>query len=196
MRCPDYLRLLPLSCLGLFLVGCSLLRSCACQEGAEEVATASATPGRRVGFQSSEEKHAPPPPATAPQAMPPTQPLFEPTAAPPSGLAGLPTNFPSDVTLMEDAEVAMVQDLAGDARNVLVRTDEQQEKLYDFYDSDLRAKGWTLEQHYRAKEQSFLGFRKGKTIINVLITKDPKDPDRRIVGIMYQEDQPPEFGDF
>jgi hypothetical protein len=68
--------------------------------------------------------------------------------------------------------------------------------VYDFYQNDLRNKGWALEQHYQAREQSFLGFRKGNNIINVLISKDPKNPGKHIVGVMYQEDKPPEFGDF
>ncbi len=182
-------RLLP-----LFFVA-SVVSSCTCHRDVEQVAEVPASAQRPAGFRSSHPTVVVPT-VSAPQAMPPTVPQVAPPLTPPAGVAGLPGDFPADVPLMKDAEVAMVQQLPGDARNVLLRTEDDRKTVYEFYQKDLPEKGWVLEQHYQAKEQSFLGFRKGKTIVNMVITQDPKTPGKQLVAIMYQEDRPPEFGDF
>ena len=97
---------------------------------------------------------------------------------------------------MQDAELANVKEMAQNARAVLVRTEQELPQVYSFYEKDLKAKGWTLEQNYQAENQAFLGFRRGNTILNMTIAKDPNNPGKRLVNIMYQEDQKPEFDEF
>jgi hypothetical protein len=178
----------------LLFVG-SLMSSCTCHQQVEEVAKAPTSMDHPVGFSARPTTVVFPTVASMPT-MPPT-PAIEAVATPTTGLvAGLPSDFPSDVTLMKDAEIAGVRKMAGDAQNVLVMTQQDRQQVYEFYEKDLKDKGWNLEQTYQGKDQSFLGFRKGNTIINMTIATDPNDPSKRVVGIMYQEDKPPEFGDF
>ena len=178
----------------LLFVG-SLMSSCTCHQQVEETAKAPTSIDHPVGFSARPTALVFPTVASMPT-MPPT-PAIEAVATPTEGLvAGLPSDFPSDVTLMKDAEIAGVRKMAGDAQTVLVMTQQDREQVYEFYEKDLKDKGWNLEQNYQGKDQSFLGFRKGNTIINMTIATDPKNPGKRVVGIMYQQDKPPPFGDF
>ena len=175
------------------LFAASLFNSCTCHKQVEEVAQAPTAAERPAGFHSSRPTVlAATPAAPAPEAKA----KLAPTPTPGTGAVAVPNDFPSDVSLMKDAEVAQVNQMAGNARQVLVRTEQEQKQLYSFYEQDLRSKGWVLEQNYQAKEQGFLGFRKGNMVLNMTIANDPKNPGKRVVGIMYQEDKPPEFGDF
>jgi len=179
----------------LLFVG-SLMSSCTCHQQVEETAKAPTSIDHPVGFSARPTALVFPTVASMPT-MPPT-PAIEAVATPTEGgvVAGLPSDFPSDVTLMKDAEIAGVRKMAGDAQTVLVMTQQDREQVYEFYEKDMKDKGWNLEQTYQGKDQSFLGFRKGNTIINMTIATDPKNPGKRVVGIMYQQDKPPAFGDF
>ncbi|MBI4517238.1 MAG: hypothetical protein HY699_15640 [Deltaproteobacteria bacterium] len=183
-----YYRWLPLLFAG------SLISSCTCRQQVEQVA---GSPTQRpAGFHVAGRRTVIAPTVLVAPTLPPA-PTSEITPGPGAEPEGtLPSDFPADVTLMKDAEITGVQRLPADARAVLVRTEQEKSQVYDFYEQDLREKGWTLEQNYQGKEQSFLGFRRGNTILNLTVTEDPKNPGKRMVMVMYQEDQPPDFGDF
>ncbi|HVN86152.1 MAG TPA: hypothetical protein VMW17_15035 [Candidatus Binatia bacterium] len=187
----DRRRLFPLLFIG------SLMSSCTCHRQVEEAPNPSALSQRHVGFDTGGPStggslklgEAP----AAPE-MPPTP--NQVPQAPEGNVAEIPPDFPSDVQLMQDAELAAVHPMAQGAHAVLVRTEQDMSQMYNFYQSDLKAKGWTLEQNYQAKDQAFLGFRRGNTILSVTFAKDPSNPSKRLVNIMYQEDQKPEFDEF
>jgi hypothetical protein len=185
---------------GRFLVAVlfagSLVSSCTCRQQVEQVTQAPSLVDRPPGFVSSK-----PTVIGATIAAPPTPQPTEPqtlTAPTPADTEeiGLPPDFPSDIPPIRDGEVAAVNELPQNARGVIVRTAEPREYLYDLFERDLRDKGWVVEQNYNSKDQSFLGFRKGTTILNVIMTNDPKDPGKRIVSFMYQEEEPIEFDEF
>jgi hypothetical protein len=152
---------------------------------------------------------APPKPAAvptkAPVAAPPVAAKPTDTAAPivatptaaslvtpsPSDVA-LPDNFPKDIAVMEGSTLAAVQKLGGGAQNVLFTTQAEGAKVFEYYKDDLKQKGHEVTQQYQTSEQSFLSFKKGNNVTNVVIAKDPKDPKKRVVAIMYYEEQPTE----
>jgi hypothetical protein len=173
----------------------SLISSCTCHQQVEQTAGAPTVGEHSAGFHSSRSTVGVPTPGIAPT-LPPTLPQLAATATPAGVGKGLPPDFPADVPLMKDAEVAGVQQMPQNARSVLVRSTQDRREIYEFYEKDLRDKGWVIEQSYQGKDQSFIGLRKGKQLLNVTMGNDPKNPNKRIVGFMYQEDQPPEFGDF
>jgi hypothetical protein len=177
----------------LLFIG-SFISSCTCHKEVEQVAKLP-NAQRPAGF------HISAPTVVLPTAQglrlgQPTPPQIFPTITPGGGVAGMPADFPSDVPLMKDAQVEMVHEMPQNARNVLVRTSEDQKQLYEFYQKDLKDKGWVLEQYYEAKQQAFLGFRKGKTVLNMVFSSDPKDPSKRLVSFIYQEEQPLPFKEF
>jgi hypothetical protein len=116
------------------------------------------------------------------------EPEEEPTEAA-EPVVEIPEDFPEDVPIFEGAELAAVQDLAGDAHNVLFRTDAPATEVFEFYREDLRGKGYELTQEYATDDQSFLSFQKGQLITNVIIARDPHDKSRRVIAIMYQVEE-------
>lgn len=174
----------------------SLISSCTCHKQVEDIAKAPTPAGHGTGFASSRPTlHAPA--MAAPPTMPPTRPQADAASPTPVTEAGqLPPDFPTDVPMMEGFEVGDIHKLPADAKAVIIRAQQERKDIYEFYEKDLRAKGWVIEQNYQGKEQSFLGFKKGNTILNVTVTNDHKNPGKRIISMMYQEDHPPEFGDF
>ena len=108
---------------------------------------------------------------------------------------GLPENFPEDIPVFRDAEVMAVQELAGDARNVLFYADAETVEIFTYYRDTMSGDGWNVFQEYQAKDQSFLSFRKGKMITNMTVAKDPRT-GKQIVAIMYYEEQPLAFPEF
>jgi len=174
--------------IALLLAG-STLSSCTCHQQMPEVAQA---PTRPAGFQSSRPT-AMKPTAIAPPTLPPT-----PAAGAPSPAAGaeLPPDFPSDVAMMEGFAVTSVAPAPKAGHNIQFSAEQERQDIYQHYDKDLRAKGWQPEQAYEGKDQSFLNFRKGKTMVLMTISNDPRHPGKRIVSMLYYEDEPPEFGEF
>lgn len=111
------------------------------------------------------------------------------------GEAVLPENFPTDVPVFENAQAFAVQNLAGEAKNVLFYSEGEPRKIYDFYVDKMEKSGWKTEQQYQTREQSFLSFRKGRMIANMTISKDPRS-ERQIIGIMYQQEDELPFPEF
>ena len=111
------------------------------------------------------------------------------------GTASLPSDFPKDIPVLEGSEPFAVQDLAGNAHNVLFHTDAEPPAIFQHYKDNMQTKGWNVTQEYQNKEQSFLSFKKGKTITNMTIAKDPRT-GKQIVAIMYYEEEDLPFKEF
>lgn len=111
------------------------------------------------------------------------------------GDASIPEDFPADVPIPEGAETYAVQQLAGDAKNVILKTEQERPELYSTYREQLVERGWKVEQEYDGRDQSFLSFRKGNTLTNVIIATEPST-GKQIVAIMYQEEKPLPFEEF
>jgi hypothetical protein len=107
----------------------------------------------------------------------------------------LPDDFPADVPVFEGSEVMAVQQLANNARSVIFNVQAEAPQVFTFYKDSMQGKGWDVAQEYQAKEQSFLSFKKGKTITNMSVTKDPKS-GKRIIAIMYYEEEDLPFPEF
>jgi hypothetical protein len=119
-----------------------------------------------------------------------------PTLPTASAEAKLPEDFPSDVPVFEGAKVAQVQQLANNAHNVIFTVDDAEApKVFDFYKNDMEHGGWKTTQEFTGKDQSFLSFQKGKTITNVSISTDPKS-GKRVIAVMYYEEEPLPFPEF
>lgn len=108
----------------------------------------------------------------------------------------LPADFPKDVPVFKGSEVLAVQALANNAQNVIFGVgDAEAPKVFTFYKDSMKGSGWDVTQEYQGKEQSFLSFKKGKTITNMSVSKDPKS-GKRIVAIMYYEEEDLPFPEF
>ena len=143
----------------------------------------SALPTKKTG-ESKRHAEATPRPATTPQSVTPTV-----------GTAELPSDFPKDIPVLEGSEPFAVQDLAGNAHNVLFHSDKEAPAIFQHYKDSMQTKGWDVTQEYQNKEQSFLSFKKGKTITNMTVAKDPRT-GKQIVAIMYYEEEDLPFKEF
>lgn len=171
-------------CTPLVLLLSLTISSCTCSQEAP-APPPPVPPSRAPGFQITTD------PGPARTATPVPAPPTEVVAAAPTELA-LPADFPADVPILEGSTVAAVQTLGGGAHNVLFSTDEDMTKAYEFYKDRLSEKGHEVTQQYQAREQAFLSFKKGDTVTNVIVAPDPKDPKKRIVAVMYYQEDPAE----
>lgn len=123
----------------------------------------------------------------------------KPAPTPPPALPDqntVPDSFPEGVPIPEHSEVMAVQNLANGANNVVFATEGESSQIFDLYKGSMEKSGWgSPTQQYQAKDQSFLTFKKGNTITNISVTKDPKT-GRRIVAVMYYEEKPLPFAEF
>src|SRR6185295_5244890 len=110
--------------------------------------------------------------------------------------AKVPENFPEGIPIPEGSEVMAVQHLANDARNVIFSTEGDAPQLFSLYKDSMKGHGWgEPTQQYQGKEQSFLSFKKGETITNISVTKDPRS-GKRVVAVMYYDEKPLPFPEF
>ena len=108
----------------------------------------------------------------------------------------LPENFPEGIPLPYGGKVMAVQNLANDARNVVFSSDGDTPDLFNLYKNTMSGSGWGKPtQEYQGKDQSFLSFKRGNTITNVSVSKDPKT-GKRIVAVMYYDEKPLPFPEF
>lgn len=125
--------------------------------------------------------------------VPPTLPPAADTPTP--GTVALPDNFPADVPVFKDAEPVAVQNVAHDGRTVLFHVDAEPKEVFSFYKEKMAKVGWNTEQEYSTKGQSFLSFKKGSTITNVTIAKDPKT-GKQVIAVMYYDEPELPFPEF
>jgi hypothetical protein len=119
-----------------------------------------------------------------------------PSVKPTPDQASVPDNFPEGVPIPEGSHVMAVQSLANDARNVIFATDAESPQIFNLYKDSMKGNGWgNPTQEYQGKEQSFLSFKKGETITNISVSKDPKT-GQRIIAVMYYEEKPLPFPEF
>ena len=170
--------------------------SCTCFRETPEPppAKVAARPG---GFGAGVTTRKPPEPIApghveAPVAEPKQIPTIEPTAE----QAKVPENFPEGIPIPEGSQVMAVQHLANDARNVIFSTENDAPQLFSLYKDSMKGNGWgEPTQQYQGKEQSFLSFKKGETITNISVAKDPRT-GKRIVAVMYYDEKPLPFPEF
>jgi hypothetical protein len=128
-----------------------------------------------------------------PRETPPTVSL--PAETPTAGLTDLPEDFPEDIPIFKDAKPFAVQELAGNAKNVILQVNADAPEVFTYYKSNMETQGWNVTQEYAQKHQSFLSFKKGQMITNMTIAKDPRT-GKQLIAIMYYEEQPLPFPEF
>lgn len=181
----------------LTLLAASLLpfSSCTCHQQTPE--PPAKTVERSGGFGVKAATRRPP-------GMPPVSEVspvgaLEPTKPPdvPAGAekAEVPDDFPSDVPVPEGSEVVAVQELANKAHNVVFSAEGDTKQIFKFYKDTLSKKDWNVTQEYEGKDQSFLTFKKDKTVTNMVVSTDPKT-GKRVVAIMYYEEEDLPFPEF
>ena len=67
--------------------------------------------------------------------------------------------------------------------------------MFDFYKDDMKHGGWKNEQETQNKDHSFLSFKKGDMVTNVIIGRDPKS-GQQVVSVMYYREKPLPFKEF
>lgn len=128
-----------------------------------------------------------------PAAEPEVEPLDQAVAEPPPPL---PDDFPEDIPVLEDAEVAQVQDLPNNAHNVIFMTDKPVAGIANFYRQKLEGGGWKMTQSTQRGNHAFVAFKRGNMIANIQVAEDARYPGKRVVAIMYEEEQPLPFDEF
>lgn len=108
----------------------------------------------------------------------------------------LPEDFPKDIPVFADAEVAQVQPLANDAHNVIFVTDKPVDEISTFYRKSMEDSGWKVTQDFERGNHAFVGFQRGKMIANLQIAEDPRYPGKRLIAIMYEEQEALPFDEF
>jgi hypothetical protein len=174
------------------------LGSCTCHR---EVPTPPQAEKRAPGFQAAlPTKRGPDRPdpgelvsRASPRQAPPTVP--PPAETPTVTAAELPADFPEDIPLFKDAKPFAVQELAGNARNVILQVDAEAPEVFSYYKGNMETEGWDVTQEYEQKHQSFLSFRKGDMITNMTIAKDPRT-GKQLIAIMYYKEEPLPFPEF
>jgi len=121
--------------------------------------------------------------------------LPTPGGTPTAGVAELPTDFPEDIPLFKDSKPLAVQELAGNAHNVIFQVDAEAPEVFTYYKSNMKGEGWDVKQEYEQKGQSFLSFQKGDMITNMTIAKDPRT-GKQLIAIMYYKEEPLPFPEF
>jgi hypothetical protein len=89
-----------------------------------------------------------------------------------------------------------VHDLPNNAHNVIFRAEGSVEDINRFYHEKLSAAGWNVTQQFARPNHAFMTYKKGNLIANVTIAEDARDPSRRVIAIMYEEEQPLPFEEF
>lgn len=118
----------------------------------------------------------------------------EETPSPPA--VALPEDFPADVPIYAGARLEQVHDLPNNAHNVIFRAEGSVEDINRFYHEKLSAAGWNVTQQFARPNHAFMTYKKGNLIANVTIAEDARDPSRRVIAIMYEEEQPLPFEEF
>lgn len=167
--------------------------SCTCHKNTEP--PPSKVADRRAGFGSVVTPRKPPEVTEeekTPAAVTPVAPI--PTGLPDQ--SAVPENFPAGVPIPKGSKVVAVQNLAGNGRSVVFSSDKDGAELFDLYRDSMSREGWGKpSQEYQGHDQSFLSFKKGDTITNISVSRDPKT-GKRVVAVMYYEEKPLPFSEF
>lgn len=183
----DWLRLL-----GALPILSMVAGSCTCHR---DLPQPPAPAERRSGFSADLPTPKGSPGKQLAKVVTPVRPTPEPAETPTVGTAELPEDFPKDIPVMEGFEPFAVQDLAAGAKNVLFHSEAEPPAIFQHYRDDMQTNGWNVTQEYQNKDQSFLSFKKGKTITNMTIARDPRT-GKQIVAMMYYEEDDLPFPEF
>lgn len=118
-----------------------------------------------------------------------------PTVSATPGKAELPADFPADIPVPEGSAVEVVTQVPQNGQNVVFSTDEEPPKLFSLYKDDMSGNGWKVTQEHAGKDQAFLSFKKGDTVTNVSISKDP-ETGKKFIAVMYYEEEQLPFPEF
>ena len=149
------------------------------------------------GFHASGAKLTPLPHVVAAPVTPVVTPAQVAQAKPtPTAPAAVPADFPSDVPIFKDAALAQIQDLANNGHNVIFTTPSAMPAVTGFYQDSMAKAGFKVTQQFQRPDHAFFTFQKGDLIANVTVAPDANDPNKRIIAIMYEHQQPLEFDEF
>ncbi|GBD25029.1 hypothetical protein HRbin30_00343 [bacterium HR30] len=116
--------------------------------------------------------------------------------SPTPAAVSLPEDFPPDVPIYAGAQLEQVHDLPNNAHNVIFRAPGTVEEINRFYHEKLAAAGWNVTQQFARPNHAFMTYKKGNLIANVTIAEDSRNPNQRVIAIMYEEEQPLPFEEF
>jgi hypothetical protein len=114
----------------------------------------------------------------------------------PTPPAGVPDNWPKDVPIYKDAALSQVQNLANNAHNVIFSTSDQISNVTSFYQDKMTDAGWKVTEQFEHGDHAFYKFEKGQMVANLTVADDAQNPGKKIIAIMYEEQQPLPFDEF
>jgi hypothetical protein len=174
--------------------GAAVFSSCTCHK---EVSQPTAFQEPPSGFHASGAKPTPQVRAQAPTVTP-VKPFGPQVAAGPSPTppAGVPDNWPKDMPIYKDATLGQVQNLANNAHNVIFSTSDQIPDVTRFYQEKMTSAGWKITEQLDRPNHAFYKFEKGQMVANLTVADDAQHPGKKIIAIMYEEQQPLPFDEF
>ncbi len=177
---------------GSLLLGAVVFSSCSCHEQVSQAPTFQEPPsGFHSGAKITPQARAQAPTATPAHAL--GQVAAGPTPTPP---AEVPADFPKDVPIYKDAALDRVQNLANNAHNVIFSTQAPIADVSNFYQSQMTGSGWKISEQFSRDNHTFFKFEKGNMVANLTIAEDVQNPGKKIIAIMYEEQQPLPFDEF
>lgn len=177
------------------VLGAAVFSSCTCQRQVNQPAGFQEPPS---GFHAAGPKMTALPHALA-RVPTPAGPAINPqVAAGPTTTpaADVPADFPKDVPIYKDAAVSRVQDLANNGHNVIFSTSDQIPQVLSFYQDQMTRAGWKITEQFARENHGFFKFEKGNMIANLTVADDVQHPGKKIIAIMYEEQQPLPFDEF
>jgi hypothetical protein len=174
--------------------GAAVFSSCTCHKQVSQPPTFQEPPS---GFHASGTKFTPQVQAQAPTVTPVKR-LGPQVAAGPSPTppAGVPDNWPKDMPIYKDAALSQVQNLANNAHNVIFSTSDQIPNVMRFYQDKMTSAGWKITEQFERPDHAFYKFEKGQMVANLTVADDAQHPGKKIIAIMYEEQQPLPFDEF
>lgn len=174
--------------------GAAVFSSCTCHKQVSQPPTFHEPPS---GFHIAGPKVTPQMRAQAPTVTPARR--FGPQVAAgpsPTPPPGVPDNWPKDVPIYKDAALSQVQNLANNAHNVIFSTSDQIANVTRFYQDKMTGAGWKITEQFEHQEHAFYKFEKGQMVANLTVADDAQNPGKKIIAIMYEEQQPLPFDEF
>ncbi len=178
---------------GGVLLGAMVFSSCTCHDQVSQAPTFQEPPS---GFHSG-AKVTPQARAQGPVTTP-ARPFGPQVAAGPSPTppADIPADFPKDVPIYKDASLNRVQNLANNAHNVIFSTQAPISDVSNFYQSQMTGSGWKISEQFSRDNHAFFKFEKGDMVANLTIAEDVQNPGKKIIAIMYEQQQALPFDEF
>jgi hypothetical protein len=79
---------------------------------------------------------------------------------------------------------------------VIFSTSDQIANVTRFYQDKMTGAGWKITEKFEHGDHAFYKFEKGQMVANLTVAEDVQNPGKKVIAIMYEEQQPLPFDEF